>query len=83
MANPVLLLKPWGNNLGVRLPASIAKEAKLKADQAVRLRVEEGCVVIEPVRAPELTLEERLARYDVTQHGGEAMPTAPIGAERW
>ena len=46
----VLTLKHWGNNLGVRLPAAVAKAAHLHADQRVRVLVEEGGrVVIEPL----------------------------------
>ena len=33
MAEVVLDIKQWGNNLGVRLPATIAREARLCDDQ--------------------------------------------------
>ena len=39
MAEVVLDIKQWGNNLGVRLPATIAREARLCADQRVRVSV--------------------------------------------
>ena len=80
----VLTLKHWGNNLGVRLPAAVAKGAHLHAEQRVRVLVEGRRVVIEPVADAPLTLTERLARFDPAVHGGEAM-AAPqsLGAERW
>lgn len=79
----VLGLKQWGNNLGVRLPQSIAKAAHLHVDQRVRIAVEEGRVIITPVEDDAQTLEQRLARFDSARHGGEAMVLEPVGAERW
>lgn len=83
MAEAVLDIKKWGNNLGVRLPAAVAKAAHLHADQPVRLTVEDGRVIITPVSRPELTLEQRLAQFDPARHGGEVMASEAIGAERW
>jgi antitoxin MazE len=83
MATAILDIKQWGNNLGVRLPAAVAKAAHLKVDQRVRVAVEDGRVIITPEAPPPLTLEQRLAQYDVQRHGGEAMPAEPVGAEKW
>ena len=84
MAETVLNIKQWGNNLGVRLPAAIAREAHLRVDQRVRISVEAGQVVITPLSDVPLTLEQRLALFDPVRHGGEAMATgAALGAERW
>jgi len=46
MAEAVLDIKQWGNNLGVRLPAAVAREARLHVDQRVRVSVEGDHVVI-------------------------------------
>lgn len=83
MSEAILDIKHWGNNLGVRLPAAVAREAHLHADQRVRVSVEEGRVVITPLDEAPLSLEQRLARFDPARHGGEAMPGEPVGAERW
>ncbi len=83
MTDTTLDIKHWGNSLGVRLPAAIARAANLKADQRVRMTVEHGKVVIEPLEDKPLTLAERLGRYDVARHGGEVMSTDSIGAEKW
>lgn len=84
MTEAVLDIKQWGNNLGVRLPAAVAREAHLHVDQRVRVSVEGDQVVITPVVATRLTLEQRLASYDPKRHGGEQMNTSQIlGAERW
>jgi len=84
MAEAVLDIKQWGNNLGVRLPAAVAREANLHVDQRVRVSVEGDHVLITPVDNSRLTLEQRLAAYDPKRHGGERMVTTKtLGAERW
>ncbi|GAB6192899.1 AbrB/MazE/SpoVT family DNA-binding domain-containing protein [Desulfocastanea catecholica] len=76
-------IKQWGNNLGVRLPAAVARAAHLHVDQRVRISVENGAIVIRPVEDAILTLEQRLARFDPERHGGEHMQSRPVGAEKW
>jgi antitoxin MazE len=84
MTEAVLDIKKWGNNLGVRLPAAVAREAKLHVDQRVRISVEDGKITITPLSESHLTLEQRLARFDPARHGGEAMQTVENrGAEQW
>ena len=83
MTETFLDIKQWGNSLGVRLPASVAREAHLRVDQRVRISVESGQVIITPVIDAPLTLEQRLARFDPARHGGEVMASQAIGAERW
>ncbi len=84
MTEVMLDLKQWGNNLGVRLPAAIAREAHLHVHQRVRISVSEGLITIAPVQDIPLTLEQRLAAFDPERHGGEAMQTsASVGAEKW
>lgn len=83
MMEIVLDIKQWGNSLGVRLPAAIAREARLHVDQRVHMSVEEGAIIIRPEQSPDLTLEERLSRFNPIRHGGETMQTRAVGAEKW
>ena len=84
MVEAVLDIKQWGNNLGVRLPVRVAREAHLRVDQRVRVSVEGDQVVITPLNDSRLTLEQRLAAYDPKRHGGEQMAsTRTLGAELW
>lgn len=84
MSEAVLDIKQWGNNLGVRLPAAVAREAHLHVHQRVRITVEGNQVVIKPFEDSSLTLEQRVAAYDVKRHGGEQMITSEaVGAEKW
>jgi antitoxin MazE len=84
MVEAVLDIKQWGNNLGVRLPAAIAREAHLHVDQRVRISVEGDQVIITPINDSRLSLEQRLLAYDPSLHGGEQMDTTKtLGAEHW
>ncbi len=83
MMEAVLDIKKWGNSLGVRLPAALARAVRLRSDQRVRLSVEDGAIVIRPEQEADLTLDERLARFDQIRHGGETMQTRTVGAEKW
>ena len=83
MSEAVLDIKLWGNNLGVRIPTAVARAAKLRANQRVKLTVEEGRVIITPQDDKPLSLQDRLALFDPAVHGGEAMVTVPIGNEAW
>lgn len=83
MTSAVLDIKRWGNNLGVRLPVGVARAAHLHADQPVRVEVDNGRVIITPLENMQLTLEQRLERFDPARHGGEVMRTESVGAERW
>ncbi|WP_295874590.1 AbrB/MazE/SpoVT family DNA-binding domain-containing protein [uncultured Zhongshania sp.] len=84
MTDIVLDIKHWGNNLGVRLPAAVARAAHLHADQRVRITVEGERVIITPLHDEPLTLEQRLARFDPERHGGEVMQAEHnLGAEKW
>lgn len=83
MTETFLVIRKWGNSLGGRLPAAVAREAKLHADQRVRISVKNGRIIITPLSEGLLTLEQRLASFDPARHGGEAMQTAENrGAEK-
>ena len=74
-------LRRWGNSLGIRLPAAIAREAQLQEDQSVELSVVEGGVLIRPVQH-RLSLAERLAAYEpMAGEPTEALAFRPLGAE--
>lgn len=84
MTEVMLDIKQWGNNLGVRLPLAIAREAHLQAHQRVKIEVINKQIVISPVAEKPLTLEDRLALFDSQRHGGEVMTTTQrLGAEQW
>lgn len=71
MAEAVLKIKQWGNDLGIRLPAAVVREAHLHVGQRVRMSVERTQVVLTPIIDSQLTLEQRLAAFDPVRHSGE------------
>lgn len=84
MVEAILDIGHWGNSLGVRLPVAIVREAHIHADQRVRMTVEDGRIVVSPIRDEKLTLKQRLALFDSKRHAGEAMVTTErVGAEKW
>ena len=49
-------VKKWGNSASVRLPSNILQNAGLKLDDTVDVREQDGCIIIEPVRKPSVSL---------------------------
>jgi antitoxin MazE len=57
-----VIIKKWGNSASVRIPSAIMKAARLKLDETVDVRAEDGHIVIEPVaRADVYNLEQLLS----------------------
>jgi len=83
MVEAILKIRRWGNGLGLRLSAAVAREAKLRVDQRVRVTVDGEQLIITPDSVIRLTLAQRLDAYDIKRHGSEQMKTtAALGAER-
>ncbi|RDU95392.1 AbrB/MazE/SpoVT family DNA-binding domain-containing protein [Trinickia dinghuensis] len=55
----VQTLKRWGNSLAVRIPASVAQEARLAEGQAIDVQVVDGKVQILPFLAIKRFSRER------------------------
>ena len=84
MTEVILDIKKWGNSLGVRLPAVIAREVNLKTDQSVKMTVQDKQIIIKSVSDKPLTLKQRLENFDPARHGGEAIIVGErLGAEKW
>jgi antitoxin MazE len=81
MKSANLTIKQWGNSLGVRIPAAVAKAAQFELDQPVQVVAEEGRVVIKPIGSRKLSLAEKLERFDPARHSGEEMATRKVGVE--
>ncbi len=81
MTKRTLKLQQWGNSLAVRIPASIARSVRFAVGQPVEVSVRDASVLVKAVGKPKLTLAQKLAAFDPTLHGGEAMPTGRVGKE--
>lgn len=78
-----LSLQQWGNSLGVRIPAVVARLAHFSLGQPVELSITDEGVLIRPAGQPKLSLSQKLALFDSKKHGGEVMLTRNEGKEKW
>ncbi len=76
-----LNLQQWGNSLAVRIPAALARSAHFSVGQPVELSLWKNGIIVKSLGTPNLTLEQKLAQYDMKLHGGEAMAVATVGVE--
>ncbi|HRQ64313.1 MAG TPA: AbrB/MazE/SpoVT family DNA-binding domain-containing protein [Xanthomonadaceae bacterium] len=77
-----LKVQNWGNNLAVRIPARVARAARLVSGQVVTIEAVEGQFVVSPQGGPpRLTLEQMVKAFDPDIHGGEVMADVPRGVE--
>ena len=78
-----VVVKKWGNSASVRIPASILQAARLKVDQAVEMREEEGRIVIEPAHAETYDLDELVAGITPENLPDPVDWGKPVGKEIW
>ncbi len=74
-------IQEWGNGLGVRITAPIAKAARFSRGLPIKVEVVEGGVFLRAVGKPQLTMAQKLKAFDPAVHGGEVMATGRVGAE--
>jgi antitoxin MazE len=77
-----LTVQKWGNSLAVRIPIAIARSAHFYLGTLVELDAHEGSLVVKVIGQRKLTLDERLAAFDLQKHGGEVMSVKPVGLEK-
>ena len=74
-------IKTWGNGLGVRIAAPIAKAARLSPGTPVKVEVVKNGLLVRTVGKPKLTLAQKLKAFDPQLHSGEVSDGGRIGAE--
>ena len=77
------VVRKWGNSAAIRLPAAVLEAVSLKIDQAVDVREEDGRIIIEPVRAVSLKLEELVSGITTENRHDEMDFGLSVGAESW
>lgn len=76
-----VIVKKWGNSAAVRIPSGIMQAARLRLDEAVDVREQDGHIVIEPIRAGKVDLAQLLAGITPENlHGGTDFGN-PVGKE--
>ena len=78
-----VMVKKWGNSASVRIPASLMEAARLRLDQAVDMREEEGRIVIEPIRETTFDLSALVAGMTSDNRHEAIEMGPPVGQEVW
>ncbi len=75
-------IQKWGNSLAIRIPKPFAMEVGLEQNSLVTVSIEEGKLLLEPIK-PSYSLEELLAEVtkDNLHHEVETGPA--VGNEVW
>jgi antitoxin MazE len=74
-------VQEWGNGLGVRITAPIARAAHLARGTPVKVEVVDGGFFVRVSGKPKLSLAQKLKQFDPQVHGGEVMPSGLVGKE--
>jgi antitoxin MazE len=73
----------WGNSLAVRIPKALAIEAHLEQDSLAELSLVDGKILVSPIRAPKVTLEQLLAQVTEENLHSEVDTGPATGNEAW
>ena len=74
-------VQEWGNGLGVRITAPIARAAHLVRGTPVKVEVVDGGFFVRVSGKPKLSLAQKLKQFDPQVHGGEVMSGGLVGKE--
>lgn len=76
-------IRKWGNSAAVRLPASALAAAGIAVDDPVKVREEDGRIVIERAQPQAVTLEWLLEGITPENRHEEVDFGPPVGREFW
>ena len=76
-------IQKWGNSLGLRIPKSFAEEAGVEAGSLVDLSIEDGHLLIRPVRRPRIKLTSLLRKITSKNLHKEVRTGDAVGKEVW
>ena len=76
-------IQKWGNSLALRIPKPFALEVGLDQNSIVEVSVFDGKLLLEPVTAPEYTLDQLLEQITETNLHSEVDTEPAVGNEVW
>ena len=76
-------IQKWGNSLALRIPQAFAAEVGLSQDSPVELTLEAGRLVVKPIPASRIKLEDLLAGITADNLHSEVETGDPLGNETW
>jgi antitoxin MazE len=76
-------IQKWGNSLGLRIPRSFAAEAQVEEGATVDLSVENGRLLVRPLRVRKYSLTVLLRMVSRRNLHGEITTGRAAGREAW
>jgi len=76
-------VQKWGNSYAVRIPKSFIKEAGLEYRADINLSLEDGRLIIQPIKNEAITLDELLAGITSKNLHTAVDTGSVIGSEAW
>lgn len=74
-------IKKWGNGTGILIPKAILESLSLKVNDKIDISIQNGNIVLSPVRKKKLTLAERFQDYEGETTQKEFWEDNPVGKE--
>ena len=75
------VIRKWGNSPAIRIPMSLMSSAHFDLEQKVNITVEDGRIVIEPLKQVTYSLDEMVAGITPKNSHNEVSFGAPVGKE--
>jgi antitoxin MazE len=76
-------IQKWGNSLGLRIPRSFAAEAQVEEGTTVDLSVENGRLLVRPLRVRRYSVNALLRHVNRRNLHGEIPTGRVVGREAW
>jgi antitoxin MazE len=76
-------IQKWGNSLALRIPKAFAQQSRLTQGSAVSLALENGSVVMKPLKRRKLSLAGLVAKMTPRNCHEEVAWGQPRGKENW
>ncbi|RGC53797.1 AbrB/MazE/SpoVT family DNA-binding domain-containing protein [Absiella sp. AM29-15] len=74
-------VKKWGNGNGILLPKALLGLLSLSENDDLSIEVENGSIILKPMKPKRLTLAERFKNYEGETKQSEYWTDNPVGKE--
>jgi len=82
--SPEVSISQWGNSQGLRIPKSIVEGLQINIGDKVKIFIENGRAVIEPVKKKKkIDIDTLIADIPKDYKKDEELLTSPMGKEVW
>ena len=82
--SPEVSISKWGNSQGLRIPKSIVEALQINIGDKVKIFIDNGRAVIEPVKKrKKIDIDTLIADIPKDYKKNEELLTTPMGKEIW